>query len=719
MPLGYLGRMKTWTWKGALALCLALLASAQTSAKEGMWIPTLLKVVEGDMQAMGLKLTAEDIYSINHSSLKDAVVHFNGGCTAEMVSAEGLLLTNHHCGYGQIQQHSTVDNDLLTDGFWAMTRAEELPNPDLTCTFIDRIEDVTERLLTACEGLEGDDREARWKEEVAAIVKEATEGQGLEGEVVEFDYGNSHFLITSKVFRDVRLVGAPPSAVGKFGGDTDNWVWPRHTGDFSVFRIYADRDNKPAAYASDNVPYTPEHHFPVDVSGVQDGDFTMVFGFPGRTEQYLTSDAVEHVIERLNPMRIAMRDEGLAVINAARASSDALRIAYAAKQSSVANAWKKWKGQNRGLTELHAIDKKRTLEAELNKVSGSQVVEDIAALNAQYFPFLEARSLFIELAYYGPEVLNYAHGFSALIEGKAEGEARESLLARLRGAEDGFRRDYDAGVDERLLGRLVEEYLKWVPTNLAPDGLAAEVSSAGGGMAWADKVFAKSVFDNADDMAKLLESDNPKSWKKLAKDPAYVWIESLRANYFAEVAPEYGRLRGEIAAASAAYTQALREAFPDRVFPVDANSTLRLTYGKVEGSAPYDGMQYNPLSTARGILQKYVPGDPDFDMPARLVELLKAEEYGDYANEEGDLVVCFTGSNHTTGGNSGSPALNDMGHLVGINFDRSWESTMSDILFDGSRCRNIMVDIRYVLWVMDVYAGAGHLVEEMTLVQGR
>ena len=238
-------------------------------------------------------------------------------------------------------------------------------------------------------------------------------------------------------------------------------------------------------------------------------------------------------------------------------------------------------------------------------------------------------------------------------------------------------------------------------------------------MAWADKVFAKSVFDNADDMAKLLESDNPKSWKKLAKDPAYVWIESLRANYFAEVAPEYGRLRGEIAAASAAYTQALREAFPDRVFPVDANSTLRLTYGKVEGSAPYDGMQYNPLSTARGILQKYVPGDPDFDMPARLVELLKAEEYGDYANEEGDLVVCFTGSNHTTGGNSGSPALNDMGHLVGINFDRSWESTMSDILFDGSRCRNIMVDIRYVLWVMDVYAGAGHLLEEMTLVQGR
>ena len=405
--------MKTWTVKGAMALGLALACVNVMQAKEGMWIPTLLKVVEGDMQAMGLKLTADDIYSINHSSLKDAVVHFNGGCTAEMVSSEGLLLTNHHCGYGQIQQHSTVENDLLTDGFWAMTREAELPNPGLTCTFIDRIEDVTRRLSRACVGLSGEAREARMKEEKDAIVKEATEGKGLEGRVVAFDFGNSQYLITSRVFRDVRLVGAPPSAVGKFGGDTDNWVWPRHTGDFSVFRIYADADNNPADFSEDNVPYAPAHHFPVNVDGVKDGDFTMVFGFPGRTEQYLTSDAVEHVIERLNPMRISMRDEGLAVINAARASSDALRIAYAAKQSSVANAWKKWKGQNRGLTELHALDKKRDLEAQLKQATGSTVVEDIAALNAAYFPFLEARALFIELAYYGPDVLNYATGLQA------------------------------------------------------------------------------------------------------------------------------------------------------------------------------------------------------------------------------------------------------------------------------------------------------------------
>ena len=708
--------MKTWIVKGALALWFGLVSMNVLQAKEGMWIPTLLNLVEGDMQAMGLKLTAEDIYSINNSSLKDAVVHFNGGCTAEMVSAEGLLLTNHHCGYGQIQQHSTVDNDLLTDGFWAMSRNEELPNPGLTCTFIDRIEDVTLRLSRACVGLSGEARDSRMKEEMAAIVKVATEGKGLEGRVVAFDFGNSHYLITSRVFKDVRLVGAPPSAVGKFGGDTDNWVWPRHTGDFSVFRIYADADNQPSEYSADNVPYIPRHHFPVNADGVEDGDFTMVFGFPGRTEQYLTSDAVEHVITRLNPMRIAMRNEGLAVINAARASSDALRIAYAAKQSSVANAWKKWKGQNRGLTELRALDKKRDLEARLKAATGSTVVEELTALNESFFPFLEARSLFIELAYYGPDVLNYAHGFAGLIEGTIEGEKRDALLNARRGEEPGFRKDYDASVDEQLLGRLIETYLMWMPEGMAPAGLEGEVAKAGGGTAWAEKLFDKSTFDNAESMQKLLDSDNPKAWSKLAKDPAYVLIERLRAHYFEVVAPEYGRLRGDIERASGAYTKALREAFPRKVFPVDANSTLRLTYGKVEGSAPYDGMQYNPLSTAKGILQKYVPGDPDFDMPERLVELLRNREYGPYANSDGDLVVCFTGSNHTTGGNSGSPALDANGHLVGINFDRSWESTMSDILFDGSRCRNIMVDIRYVLWIMDVYAGAGHLVEEMTLI---
>ncbi|MDA0728627.1 MAG: S46 family peptidase [Bacteroidetes bacterium] len=698
-----------------LTMAMVWLGVNTAQSKEGMWIPTLLEVVEDDMQAMGLKLSAEDIYSINHSSLKDAVVHFNGGCTAEMVSSRGLMLTNQQCGYDQIQQQSSVDNDLLTHGFWAMNLSEELANPGVTATFIDRIEDVTRRLSRVCVGLSGEEREKRMKEEMALIVKEATEGTGLDGRVVTFDFGNMHCLITTRVFKDVRLVGAPPSAVGKFGGDADNWVWPRHTGDFSVFRIYADLQNNPAEYSDDNVPYRPAHHFPVSLDGVQEGDFTMVFGFPGRTEQYLTSDAVEHVITRLNPMRIAMRDEALAVINSARATSDELRIAYASKQSSVANAWKKWKGQNRGLTELHALDVKRNLEARLTLTSGTTVIDDIAAVNATYFPYLEARSLFIEWVYYGPDLLNYAHGFQGLIEG-VEGEEREALLTRLRGEEAGFWKNCDPLVDKDLMARLVTGYLKWMPEALVPQGLEEEVSKAGGGVEWAESLYDKSVFDNPETMAKLLANDNPKSWAKLEKDPMYQLVEKLRSHYFTEIAPQYGQLRQEIDGLSAAYTRSLRETFPEEVFPVDANSTLRLTYGKVEGSAPYDGMQYNALSTSRGILQKYIPGDPDFDMPARLVELLETRQHGQYADESGDLVVCFTGSNHTTGGNSGSPALNGMGHLVGINFDRSWESTMSDILFDPSRCRNIMVDIRYVLWVIDVYAGAGHLVDEMTLV---
>ena len=404
------------------SLSMLLFIIGSLSAKEGMWIPTLLNAIEDEMQAMGLKLTAEDIYSINHSSLKDAVVHFNGGCTAEMVSSEGLLLTNHHCGYSQIQYHSSVEHDYLKDGFWAMDRSEELENPNLLATFIQRITDVSSRVLDALDGLEGAEKAEARKKIYNEIENEMLSEEHLTGGVVEFDFGNQYFLISKITYRDVRLVGAPPSAVGKFGGDTDNWVWPRHTGDFSVFRIYADENNMPADYSDSNVPFKPAHHFPVSIEGVVDGDFTMVFGFPGRTEQYLTSDAVTHVIEALNPMLIAMRDASLAVINAARASSDELRIAYASKQSSIANAWKKWMGQNLGLKELNAVDGKVELEEQFNKFAStpkfdqfSGTIEKIQAANEGYFPYLEARSLFFEFVYYGPDIL--LHAFLYLTSG--------------------------------------------------------------------------------------------------------------------------------------------------------------------------------------------------------------------------------------------------------------------------------------------------------------
>ena len=708
------------------------LVSLGASAKEGMWIPTLLQALEGDMQAMGLRLSAEDIYSVNHSSLKDAVVHFGGGCTAEMVSSEGLLLTNHHCGYSQIQYHSSVEKDYLKHGFWAMSRMEELPNPGLTATFIDRIHDVSTRVSLALEGLEGEGLAAARKSLFAEIVSEFTDGTDLTGGVVAFDFGNQHFLITKRTFNDVRLVGAPPSAVGKFGGDTDNWLWPRHTGDFSVFRIYASEGNTPAEYSTDNVPYKPAHHFPVSLDGVHEGDFTMVFGFPGRTEQYLTSEAVTHVINRLNPMRIAMRDASLATINAARATSDALRIAYASKQSSISNAWKKWAGQTTGLVELQAVQQKIKLESEFQSRAHAlslsvpeltnpdylTALDRIRRANSDYFPFLEARTLFIELVYYGPDILLHAFEYADLINNWDALESSGKLdqeIASLLSSNSEYARNYDASVDERLLGDLVSKYLELIPEDLTPSNLAADFKSSPSSNEYASSFFKKSIFDNPSELESLLLKGKSKAFSKLKNDPAFILIMEQRSHYFDNISPGYSAGHSAIESATASYTSGLRELFPDRLFPVDANSTLRLTYGKVEGSSPHDGMTYNPTTTARGILQKYKPGDADFDLPQDLVSALNGGDWGIYG-EDDDLVICFTGSNHTTGGNSGSPVLNGDGYLVGINFDRSWESTMSDILFDENRCRNIMVDIRYVLWIIDKYAGAGHLIEEMSII---
>lgn len=691
----------------ALAVCFGL------HAKEGMWIPTLLNAVEGDMQAMGMHLSAEDIYSINEGSLKDAVVHFNGGCTAEMISSEGLLLTNHHCGFGQIAYHSTVENDYLKDGFWAMTRDDELVNPDLFARFIHRIEDVTKAVAASADP-------AQTKED---LIQTATDGSGLEGKVVAFDFGNSYYLITTITYNDVRLVGAPPSAVGKFGGDTDNWVWPRHTGDFSMFRIYANSDNQPADYKADNVPFRPGHHLPVNVGGIQEGDFTMVFGFPGRTEQYLTSDAVSRVIEKLNPARIDMREASLTVINAARAESAELRIAYADKQSSIANAWKKWIGQNKGLMELDAVGNKRDLEMEFMARAAAEsnpqwmrVISAMQAENSALFPFKMARSMFIEWVYYGPDVLSFAQSFSSLIESweKLEDAGElEGVIADLQsGTADHFRQ-YEARVDEDILASLIAPYSAHMEPKFIPEIL----QNIHDPQKWAEQLFEKSVFADEQSVLSMLDKSNKKAFSKLAKDPAYVLIQSMRDVYFNQVAAGYRKHTMSLDSLTGIYTSALRSLFPERAFFPDANSTMRLTYGKVEGSSPYDGMEYRPFTTAKGILQKYVPGDSDFDLPIDLVEALRAGDWGDYADESGSLPICFTGSNHTTGGNSGSPAIDGNGYLVGINFDRSWESTMSDILFDESRCRNIMVDIRYVLWITDVYAGAGHLVQEMDLVR--
>ncbi len=708
-------------------LFLAFTASIRLTAHEGMWLPTLLKSIESDLRTAGLVITADDIYSLEHSSIKDAVVLFGGGCTAEVVSAQGLIFTNHHCGYGSIQRHSSLENDYLMHGFWAATKADELLNPGLTATFVVRMEDVTDRIVPdLAPGLSETERRAAVDKLAGPIIKEATAGNHYNAVVRPFNYGNSYFLIVTETFRDVRLVGAPPSAIGKYGGDTDNWMWPRHTGDFAVFRIYAGPDNKPADPAPDNVPFSPRHVLPVSLDGVQEGDFAMVFGFPGTTQRYLTADAVEYVMTQQDPMRIGMRRASLEVIDKAMRSSDLTRIQYASKQSSISNAYKKWIGELRGLKELRAIETKRALEAELiarAKAQGDhgpeQVLAQLSELQRTIAPYTTARDLFVEMLYYGPEVLSFAHSFNDLVTGFAgmDQAQLDAAVARLRAQAEDYFDDYDINVDRDVFKAVLPIYRQHIDPRLAPDVLKEVDTRFKGRMAdWVDDLYRRSVFVSKERTLAALNNISARQVRTLQADPALRAARSFHASFFNQVRPEHGRLSDAIATAMRAHVKALITYFPERTFWPDANSTLRLSYGRVEGSDPRDGVHYDHRTTIEGVIDKYVPGDAQFDLPQRYLDLYARKEYGRYA-VNGTLPVCFTTSLHTTGGNSGSPVLNARGELIGINFDRTWESTMSDIQFDPEKCRNISVDIRYVLWVIDIYAGAGHLIDELNIVQ--
>lgn len=699
-----------------LILVISCFTALNSVATEGMWIPTLLGSIEDEMQAYGLQLSAEDIYSINHSSLKDAIVHFNGGCTAEMISNEGLLLTNHHCGYGQIQYHSSLENDYLTDGFWAMTRADELMNPDLVATFILSITDVTDQVL---KGTDGENGAQIFQDNMKKLEEAAATGRGIQGLVRAFNYGNSYYLIKTKTYEDVRLVGAPPSSIGKFGGDTDNWLWPRHTGDFSIFRIYADSENEPAPYSTDNVPYQPEHSLPINMKGVEEGDFTMVFGFPGRTEQYLTSYAVDYVMNQANPMRIDMRSHSLAVIDEAMNSDKLIKIQYAAKQSRISNSYKKWIGQNKGLKILNAMDVKEGEEKILRESSAENKVmlDRFEELYKNLNDYAFARDLFIEYYFVGPEIYRHALQFSDIVNNYDTLVKTGQLKAQvdqMKKVVSAHFKNYQLEVDKDVFTELTKLYREYSNDDFEPAFFNEKAKCFEKGQ-FTDWLYKSSLFSSEEKMTDLVENFSAKSIKKIKKDPAYIIANQLYDGYFENVRPKYNEYNSEINSLMQKHVLALEETFPEKVMWPDANSTLRLTYGKAEGSEPVDGMEYKFYTTSRGILDKYDPENPDFVLPPRLIDILKEGDFGKYATE-GELRVCFTGSNHTTGGNSGSPALDGNGYLIGLNFDRTWESTMSDIMFDPNRCRNIMVDIKYVLFVVDKYAGAGHLVDEMELV---
>lgn len=704
----------------SLALSVAMWLPVQ--AEEGMWIPMLLQQLnEAEMQDMGLELTAEDIYSVNQSSLKDAIVHFGGGCTAEVISEKGLLLTNHHCGYGEIQSHSSVEHDYLTDGFWAKNQSEELANPGLTATFIKYMKDVS---AEATGGVSDDmseaDRQAKIKENIDAIKEKEVEGTHYKSLVRPFFKGNKYYMFVTETYEDVRLVGAPPSSIGKYGSDTDNWVWPRHTGDFSIFRIYADKDNKPAPYSADNVPYKPAHALEISLNGVQEDDFTMVFGFPGRTNEYLPSHAIRQTLEVLNPAKIQIRETSLNIMDAEMRKSDEIRIKYAAKYARVANYYKKWIGENTGLKETHAIAKKEKNEmAFQNIVNSNKAFADyknlLSDFDKQYQAREElalARDYFVEIFYYGIGFTRFASGADAFVKSGKE----EDLKKFLATAERQFK-DYDGYTDEKIMAALLALYEKEVP-RLKPS-ILAEIKKEykGDFKAYAKAVFAKSILVDSKKFKALKKASPKKAAKMLRKDPAYKLTAGLNDYYRTAIYKQYYAINDEIDKLGRTYMKALMEVFPNKAYYPDANSTLRLTYGKVKAYAPKDAVDYHYMTYMDGVMEKYIPGDYEFDLPERLVKLYEKKSYGQYVDKNGKMPVCFISTNHTTGGNSGSPALNGKGQLVGLNFDRAWEGTMSDINYDSSRCRNIMVDIRYVLFIVDRFAGASYLVDEMKIVK--
>jgi len=722
--------------KNKITILFTLLFSTLTigRAGEGMWLPQLLKALnEGEMQTMGMKLTAEQIYSVNQGSLKDAIVHFGGFCTSEVISPNGLILTNHHCGYSQIQSHTTLDKNYLRDGFWAKNYNEELTNPGLFARFIVRIDDVTEQVLADVkDGISNDARQAIINKNIAALTDKTELGPFEELMVRPFYHGNQYFSFTTVTYNDVRLVGAPPEMIGKFGADTDNWEWPRHTGDFSLFRIYSGPNNEPAEFSANNKPYQPKHFLPISLDGVQEGDFTMIFGFPGRTNQYLPGVAVEQLIETVNPARIAIRDAALKILDKEMRKDPKTKIQYASKFARVANYWKKWIGENQGLVATNALDKKAKLEKEFqNKVNSKpawkskygNILTDFNRLYKEMEPLVLSRNYYNEVFGRNIEAMRIIGYMRRLVKAQENNgkEGYDKFKERLAGPLENFYKNYNSKIDRQVFIALTKMYGN-------ADG-AKEISASmqnylmGNGIrdyeGLASKTFDQSIVLDKNKLLQLMNQSPEVAVKKIKSDPLYQLSEKLSSDYDNKIANNYRKVDGQIQNLQRQYMEGLMEVFPDRRFWPDANSTMRVTYGKVNGYQPRDGVTYNPLTTLDGVMAKYIPGDYEFDVPKKLVDLHAKRDYGNYATADGKMPVCFLGSNHTTGGNSGSPAIDAHGNLVGLNFDRVWEGTMSDINYDASICRNIMVDARYILFIIDKYAGAGHLIEEMKLVHPR
>ncbi len=708
----------------ASALLPAVIAFAQQYG--GMWMPTELN--EKEMKQLGMKISAKDIYNTEKPSIKDAVVQFDGGCTAEVISPKGLILTNHHCGYGEIQSHSTVENDLLTNGFWAKNMSGELPNPGVTVDFITDIKEVTSQILEGTKGLSGADLEDKINQNIQNY-KASQKIESYQKIVVKsMYYGNKYYAYVIDTYKDIRLVGAPPSAIGKFGSDTDNWVFPRHTGDFSLFRIYAGKDNKPAEYSKDNVPFTPKHYLPISIKDKKEGDFTFVFGFPGRTTEYLPAIAVEKIMNETDPAMISVRDVALKTLNEKMRADDATRIKYASKYARIANYWKKWIGEVEGLKKSRAVEKKKQYEQQLiaKNPAIKPTIEQLNRLYNEQAPYALNRAYYLELLR-NAETLTLANIYLGYLQNAKDGRADAQYLNRLRSYLKSFYKDYDAQLDAQVTAKLLVLYGEKTPKEYLPSSFKNDFKSSNqdailesmerfsvnsiitgrkalnGSTVYSD---IDKVFSNQQALLEVLE-----------KDPFITLVRDLKAVYSRTTDVNFAQYQTQIDALQKTFMAQQMETDKDRKFFPDANSTLRVTYGQIKGSSPRDAVSYNYQTHLKGVMEKYIPNDYEFNVPEKLINLYNAKDYGVYKDKTGDVPVNFTATNHTTGGNSGSPALDAYGNLIGLNFDRQWEGTMSDINYDPNLCRNIMVDTKYILFIIDKYADSKWLIDEMKIVK--
>ena len=699
----------------------AVMAFAQQYG--GMWIPT--EVNEKEMKEMGMKISAKQIFDPSKPSIKDAVVQFNGGCTAEIISPQGLLLTNHHCGYGQIQKHSSVQNDYLTDGFWAKDMNGELPNPGVTVDFIADIKEVTNQVLAGTQNLEGkaaDDLINKNMETVKAGFKLEPWQKVV---IRPMYYGNKYYAYIIETYKDVRLVGAPPSSIGKFGSDTDNWVWPRHTGDFAMFRIYADKNNKPAEYSKDNVPYKPKYFLPVSIKDKQENDFTFVFGFPGRTTEYLPSIAVEKVMNEIDPAMISVREVALKTLDEKMRADQGTKIKYASKYASIANYWKKWIGEVEGLKKSDAVGKKEEYEKKLMSLNKdiTPTITELKRLYTLQAPFALNRAYYTEVVR-NAETLTLANNYASFVEALDAGKVDATTIENFKKRLTNIYADFDGELDAKVTAKVLALYANKTPAKFLPKDFDQYKNESQNltkieELSKNSVITGRGIFNGAttvSDINKVFQ--DPKALaQNLKNDPLMNLFLSLRQAYLDTTDEQYRTFQGHIDTAQKKYMAQQMETDKDRKFFPDANSTLRVTYGKVAGSNPRDAVYYGYQTHLAGVMEKYVPGDYEFDVPKKLIELYDTKNYGNYKDKTGDVPVNFTATNHTTGGNSGSPALDAHGNLIGLNFDRQWEGTMSDINFDPRFSRNIMVDSKYILFIIDKYADAKWLINEMKVVK--